>query len=140
MMEAFNEVTHGDDPLAYPVVIGVPPTQGRGRVEFVSAAPDRLIVQVSSEGGTLAVRRSYNPIWRARTADGSEDLEIRQLNLVLLGVTVLAGAHEVVIDVDPTVDRIATVFAILALAGCLALAVSRRRRQPRMRPRELSDL
>ena len=90
-----------------------------GRVELIAAEPDRLVLEVESEGGLAVVQRSYQALFRARA--GSLELPTLPVNLCLLGVVVPPGRHRVTIEVDATPEVVASVvavvFALLLLAA-----------------------
>jgi hypothetical protein len=84
-----------------------------------SERPDRIEIDVVGEGGLLVVARAWQPIYRARLADGTP-LATLPVDVVLLGVEVPAGRQRVVIDVSSVPETIAGIVAALI---ALALAV-----------------
>ena len=85
-----------------------------GRVELAGAEDDRLRLVVDSAGGLLVVQRSYFPLLEARLADGRR-LATQPVDLVLLGVEVPAGRHEVRIGSSSRPEAIAGGLSLLVL-------------------------
>ena len=85
-----------------------------GRVELAGAEDDRLRLVVDSAGGLLVVQRSYYPLLEARLADGRR-LATQPVDLVLLGVEVPAGRHEVRIGSSSRPEAIAGGLSLLVL-------------------------
>ncbi|HUO87263.1 MAG TPA: hypothetical protein VM617_07715 [Thermoanaerobaculia bacterium] len=125
---AFDQVSRQADPLATVVASRPLAHDPSGRVELVANGPDRIEVEVESGGGGLLVlRRSYHPIYRARSA--GEALDTQPVNLTLLGVAVPPGRHRVVVDVDgrPEGAAAGVSLAVLAVAAVVLLRRPRRR-------------
>lgn len=118
--QAFARVSRQADPVATVVTSREMIHDPEGAVRLVAEGADRLELEVSSRGGGLAVmRRAYQPIYEARTADG-ERLETLPTNLALLGVEVPAGEHRVILEIDDgpeTMAGVASLLALLAIAG-----------------------
>jgi hypothetical protein len=110
-IDALGMVTHLADPLAIAVASRAVTHHPGGEVELVAAEDDRLHLTVESAGGLLIVQRAYFPILEARLADGRR-LATQPVDLVLLGVEVPAGRHEI---------RIGTSSRPEAIAGSLSL-------------------
>jgi hypothetical protein len=88
-------------------------------VELIAERPDRMEIDVEGEGGLLVVARAWQPIYRARLADGTR-LATQPVDVLLLGVEVPAGRQRVVIDVSSAPEAIAGIVAALV---AIALAV-----------------
>ena len=69
---------------------------------------------VGIAGGLLVVQRSYFPLLEARLADGRR-LATQRVDLVLLGVEVPAGRHEVSIGSSSRPEAIAGGLSLLVL-------------------------
>lgn len=109
------------DPLAAAVTSRPVEHHAGGEVALVAAEDDRLRISVASEGGLLVVQRSFFPIIEARLEDGSK-LPTQPVDLVLLGVEVPAGRHEIRIGTSQRPEAIAgglslLVFVVAALVG-----------------------
>lgn len=118
--DAFRRVSRLGDPVAA-VVTSRPVEHSAGAtVRVLSRRPDRVEVEVRGQGGVLAVRQSYHPLWRATA--GGERLGILPVNLHLLGVEVPPGEHRIVLGVAWWPEALAGVVALLALAGALRSA------------------
>jgi hypothetical protein len=99
-----------------------------GRVEVLAMAPDRIELEVESDGGLVVVRRAFQPLLRARI-DGRE-IPTLPANLCLLGVVVPAGRHRVEIAVSSWPELAAAVAAAtVATALVLVLLLERGRRR-----------
>ena len=72
--------------------------QPGGRVQVVAMAPDRIELDVESEGGVAVIRRAFQPLMRARI-EGREIATV-PVNLCQLGLLVPAGKHRVVVAVS----------------------------------------
>lgn len=119
-LKAFGEVARADDPVATLVVPETVEHRPGGRVEMKLASPDRLEIEVESEGGVLAVRRAYQPLLQASA--GGRSLRTLPVDLALLGVEVPAGRQHVVIEASAWPEAIAGAVALAALAAALWLA------------------
>lgn len=109
------------DPLAAAVTSRPVEHHAGGEVALVAAEDDRLRISVASQGGLLVVQRSFFPIIEARLEDGSR-LPTQPVDLVLLGVEVPAGRHEIRIGTSQRPEAIAgglslLVFVVAALVG-----------------------
>ena len=96
-----------------------------GRVAVVSMEPDRIELDVESDGGLVVVRRAFQPLLRARAGD--RELPTVPANLTLLGVIVPPGRHRVEIAASALPETIAAAIAI-AVAVVLIGALVRGRR------------
>ena len=119
-MAAFSAVSRAADPVADVVLSRPVRHQPGGRVRLLRDTPDEIEVEVESSGGILAVRRTYQPIYRAE-ADGVE-LRTQPINVSLLGVEVPAGRHRVRIFVSSLPEKLAGIVAFAALVAALAVA------------------
>lgn len=120
-IEAIALTTRLRDPLAAAVTSRPVEHHAGGEVALVAAEDDRLRISVASEGGLLVVQRSFFPIIEARLEDGSR-LPTQPVDLVLLGVEVPAGRHEIRIGTSQRLEAIAgglslLVFVVAALVG-----------------------
>lgn len=118
---ALAMVTHLPDPLASAVASRAVDHHPGGRVELLTAEDDALRFAVASDGGLLVVQRAYFPIVEARLEDGRR-LATQPVDLVLLGVEVPAGRHEVRIGTSSRPEAIAggismLVFVLAAVVG-----------------------
>ena len=114
-------VTNSEDPVAIAVASRAVEHRAGGRVELLAAEDDRLRLAVESEGGLLVVQRAYFPLIEARLEDGRK-LATQPVDLVLLGVEVPPGRHEIRIGTSQRPEAIAggialLVFALAALVG-----------------------
>ena len=123
---ALRQVAVLADPVAT-VVAARPVAQAAGRARLVSAAPDRIVVDVAGGGGLLVVRRAYHPLLRAHA--GGRPLATQPVQLSLLGVEVPAGERRVTIEVGAGPEKAAGAVAALGLAGLIALGLWRPRRR-----------
>ncbi|HZI64916.1 MAG TPA: hypothetical protein VFE44_09065, partial [Thermoanaerobaculia bacterium] len=121
---ALRAVGRAADPLQLAVVPWPIDHQAGGHVEPVIRSADRIELAVESAGGLAVVRRAYHPMWRARAA--GRELATLPANLVLLGVVVPPGRHQVVLEVAHWPEVVAGAMALAALAA--ALVVTGRRR------------
>jgi hypothetical protein len=128
---ALGEVLRAADPVATVVSAGELSHAEGGRVEVLDEAPDRIRLRVEGAGGLAVVRRAYHPLWRARVAE--RRLRIVPANVVLLGVEVPPGAHEVVLGISAWPEKAAGAVA-LATAAMLAVAATRRENGRARRP------
>ncbi len=117
-IQALAMVTHLPDPLATAVASRPVDHHAGGRVELLATRDDTLRLAVTSGGGLLVVQRAYFPSLEARLADGRK-LPTQPVDLVLLGVEIPAGSHEVRIAPSRRPEAFAGVIAVLtvALAG-----------------------
>jgi hypothetical protein len=100
-----------------------------GRVRVLTMDPDRIELEVESEGGLVVVQRAFQPLFRARA--GEQDLPTIPVNLALLGVVVPPGKHTVEVTVSSAPETIAAVVAVMiALAATAVLVRGSRRRRP----------
>jgi hypothetical protein len=116
-IETFRRVTHAPDPLAGVVVPKAIDHDSAGRARLIAAAPDRLELEVESDGGVVVVRRAFHPLLVARAA--GERLDTLPVNLNLLGIEVPAGRHRIVVTVSSWPELVAGLLAVLAVAAAL---------------------
>lgn len=119
---AFQAVCRGPDPMSrvvVPVAFEAVASRHRlgGRVRRIEDTPDRVILEVESDGGLVVVRRAYRRIYRARTGD--QDLPVLPANFLLVGIEVPAGRHRVVLEVSAWPETLAGILAL-----CLSLALT----------------
>lgn len=105
----------GEERFDEVVVVERPLVQRSARVEVLGSGADRLRLRVEGEGGVVVVRRTFSRLWEARTSDGAA-LATLPVDLVLLGVEVPRGRHEIELAVDARPESIAG-----GLAGLVAL-------------------
>lgn len=120
-IEALGRTTRLPDPLATAVASRAVEHHANGHVELLTAEDDRLRFAVASAGGLLVVQRAYFPLIEARLEDGRK-LPTQPVDLVLLGVEVPAGRHEIRIGTSQRPEAIAgvasvLVFVVAALLG-----------------------
>jgi hypothetical protein len=114
-IQALAMVTHLPDPLATAVASRPVEHRAGGRVELLASEDDTLRLAVTSGGGLLVVQRAYFPSLEARLADGRK-LPTLPVDLILLGVEIPAGSHEVRIAPSRRPEAIAGAVALLAVA------------------------
>ncbi len=92
------------------------------RLETVEWNTERVEVKVVGGGGLLVLGRAYQPLWRARLADGTP-LRTQPVDVALLGVEVPAGEQRVVIDVDGRPETVAGGLSLLLAAALVAVSL-----------------
>jgi hypothetical protein len=92
-----------------------------GRVQVVAMAPDRIELDVESEGGVAVIRRAFQPLLRARI-EGREIATV-PVNLCQLGLLVPAGKHRVVVAVSSWPEIVAGVIATAVALTLLWIAI-----------------
>jgi hypothetical protein len=107
-----------------------------GHVRVIAIEPDRIELEVESDGGVAVVRRAFQPLLRARVED--REIATVPVNLCQLGVLVPAGKHRVSIAVSSGPEVAAAVIAIVVALALLAIGADagrfgRRRRDTRER-------
>ena len=108
-----------------------------GQVEVAGTdGPDRISLRVSGEGGLVVVRRAFQGLLRAGTAD--HDLAILPVNLGLVGVVVPPGDHDVVVEVDSRPELVAAGVSCAVVLVLLVVLVfdARARVDARVRTRD----
>jgi hypothetical protein len=102
-----------------------------GPARIVTDEAERVVVRArSSKPGVLVLTDTYYPGWKAKV-DGRET-DVEQVNYVLRGVPIGAGAHVVEFTYEPLAWRIGWITSVLALLGLgVAVGVGRRRRSER---------
>jgi hypothetical protein len=83
------------------------------RIEVLEHRSDRWRVKVEGEGGVLILRRSYQPLLRARIGD--DPLMTMPANFCLLGVLVPPGIHVVTVEASRRPQTVAGIISILTL-------------------------
>jgi len=121
---AIERVASLDDPVTTVVVSRPVEHRPGGTVRLLAAEPDHLELEVSGSGGVVAVRRSYQHLWTARTGD--RELPILPLNLTLMGVEVPPGDHRVRLEVSAWPEGLAGGIALVAAVCSLAMLGWRR--------------
>ena len=111
-VDALAWTTRIRDPLAVAVSRSPVDHHPGGVVKQIGAEDDRLRLAVESDGGLLVVQRSYFPILEARLENG-EKLATQPVDLVLLGIEVPAGRHEIQIGASSRPEAIAGVLSLL---------------------------
>ena len=124
-VEAFARVSRAEDPVKSVAVTQEIPHQPGAFLRVAANRPDRIEIDVRGEGGVLAIRRAYQPIFKARSEAGA--LPTFPLNLVLTGIAVPAGEQRVVLEASAWPEAGAGVTALVALAGALWLSLIRSR-------------
>jgi hypothetical protein len=97
-----------------------------GRVAVRSMAPDRIELEVESDGGVAVVRRAFQPLLRASVED--REVATVPVNLCQLGVLVPAGKHRVTIAASAVPEIAAAVVALMVALALVAIAVVARPR------------
>jgi hypothetical protein len=121
-----RQTTFGEqDPLRVAVVPEPVAHQRGGSVEMRSETPSRIVLATRGPGGLVVVRRSYQPLYRARS--GGETLPTLPVNLALLGVVVPAGEREITIDESAAPELAGAVIACVAAAAMVAVGWRRPR-------------
>ncbi len=129
---AFTTMRGIADMVSTVVASASPEKQGSARLGLVDWQPDRVAVAVEGNGGLLAIRRSYHPLFEARS--GEAELPIVVINGFLIGVMVPAGRHLVELEVSAIPELLAAMVAITACLGAMAVALFRRRGQALIQP------
>ena len=100
-----------------------------GEAVVVSSDSAGLVVLARmSLPGVLLVTDSYSRAWRARAADGAASYRVMPADSAFMAIPLAAGEHRIRLDYEPRTFRAGVLVSLLALAGCLAWAVSRRGR------------
>lgn len=111
---ALGATTNLADPLAVAFASRAVEHHAGASVELLAAEDDRLRLVVEGQGGLLVVQRCYFPLVEARLADGRR-LATQPVDLVLLGVEVPAGRHEIQIGSSSRPEAIAGGLSLLTL-------------------------
>lgn len=117
---ALRAVGRSADPVADLIVSRPVEHHPGARVRLLRSTPERIEVEVSGEGGVLALRRTYQPLYRAFAA--GRELRTLPVSLSLLGVEVPPGTHRVRIEVSSLPEKLAGLAALLAVAAALFVA------------------
>jgi hypothetical protein len=117
-IQALAMVNRFPDPLASVAASRAVEHRPGGRVELLESRDDTLRLAVTSEGGLLVVQRAYFPILEARLAGGRR-LPTQPVDLVLLGIEVPPGTHEIRVATSHRPEVLAGLVSLvtLALAG-----------------------
>lgn len=118
--QGLRSVTAAADAVAQVVVPRAVVHRSGGRVREVSSAPDRIEIEVESDGGVVALLRQYHPLLAAES-DGQR-LATLPVNVLLLGVEVPPGRHRVVVSVSALPEQAACLAALVALIGAAVVA------------------
>jgi hypothetical protein len=118
-------VSNAADPLADVVVNeGVAHKPG-GKVRLLRNEPDRIELEVESDGGLAVIQRAYQPLFVARTEGaGGKRLRTVPVDLNLLGVEVPPGRHRVVLAVSSWPEGLAAAVALVTLVAAVAGALT----------------
>ncbi len=111
--DALAWVSFAEDPIREVAVPRAAEHTPGGRILEVLNQPDRVEVEVESGGGTLVLRRAYQPFFEARTETG-EPLATAPANLLLTAIEVPAGRHRVILEVTQWPEGLAGAVALLA--------------------------
>lgn len=127
-VDVFRKLVEEGDLRQRAVVAGSLEHRPGGRVRILSAAADRVELEVVSEGGLAVLRRAYHPLLEATLDDGTA-VPTTPVNLALTGIAVPAGTHRITLAVDHGPERLGGGIALLTAIGCLWI-LRRRRNQP----------
>ncbi|HEY0512307.1 MAG TPA: hypothetical protein VGH73_10405 [Thermoanaerobaculia bacterium] len=123
--EAFRWVSTAPDPVAD--VIAARPVARYPIAHHPGAtvtprgeAADETEIDVAGDGGLLALRRAYQPLYHASAA--GKPLKTLPVNLCLLGIEVPPGTHRVRLAVSAAPEKLAGGIALVALLGALMAA------------------
>lgn len=119
--EALRQVSLAADPLRQVSAPRPVDHHPGGSARLRLDRPDRIEIDVESQGGLLVIRRAYQPLWRARSR--RRPLPTLPADLVLLGVVVPPGKHRVVLTVSPWPEVVAGGAGALALLGAAAVGL-----------------
>ena len=116
-------VSNTDNPLTDVVVNEGVAHKSRGRVRLLVNEPDRIEMEVESDGGLAVVRRAYQPLFEARSE--GKKLRTVPVDLNLLGVEVPPGRHRVVLSVSAWPEWLAAAMALITLAAAVGACAVR---------------
>ncbi len=121
---AVAAIANASDPLAFlvlPSALSAQEHDPNGTATLLASEPDRMVVEVESSGGVVALRRAFHPLLRARIDD--QELPIFPADVFLTGVRVPPGKHRVVIEAASDGPELAGgIFALVVTLGCLWVA------------------
>jgi hypothetical protein len=118
--QAFRFVSRAPDPVA-DVIAARPVVHHPGaQVVLRAETPDRIEVDVVSQGGLLVLRRAFQPLYIA-SVEG-KPLPTLPVNLSLLGVEVPPGMHRVRVTAGAGPEKWAGAVALVAFLAALGLA------------------
>jgi hypothetical protein len=124
-LDAFAQVARSPAATLPGIVPSAVEHRPGGHVEVLAMEPDRIELEVESEGGLVVVRRAFQPLLRARIA--GREIPTLPANLCLLGVLVPPGSHRVEITVSSLPETLAAVVALTVALGCVVVARRSRR-------------
>ncbi len=128
LSSAVATIGNAPDPLATLVLstnLGEQQHDPTGNVALLENEPDRVVFEVDSLGGVVALRRSFHPLLRAWVDD--EKLPLFPADVFLTGITVPPGKHRVVVEAAGSGPEVAGgIIAVIVALGCLWLAWSGR--------------
>ena len=127
--DAFRHVGTTTDPVARPALLQHV-EQGKLRsLEIVTWTPDRIVLDIDSEGGVVVLRRAFQPLYKVRSKGegGEETLRTQLANAFLLAVEIPPGQQQVEIYVSAVPE----VLAFLVSLATLATLVVAYRKGPR---------
>jgi hypothetical protein len=108
-------VSNTANPLTDVVVNEGVAHKSRGQVRLLVNDPDRIELEVESDGGLAVVRRAYQPLFVARSE--GKKLRTVPVDLNLLGVEVPPGRHRVVLSVSSWPEWMAAAVALVTLVA-----------------------
>jgi uncharacterized membrane protein YfhO len=101
--------------------------KGKGkeaRVEFISEANNRLVLQATAEEDSLLVLSdTYYPGWKA-FVDGKKT-KIYRANYTFRAIPLSAGLHRIEFVYDPLSFKLGALFTFLGIMGCAVIYVLR---------------
>ncbi|MES1242713.1 MAG: hypothetical protein ABUT39_13945 [Acidobacteriota bacterium] len=106
-------VSNTANPLTDVVVNEGVAHKSRGAVRLLTDEPDRIELEVESDGGLAVIRRAYQPLFVARSE--GKTLRTVPVDLNLLGVEVPPGRHRVVLSVPSWPEWLAAAVALATL-------------------------
>ncbi len=104
-------VSNTANPLTDVVVNEGVAHKSRGQVRLLVNEPDRIEMEVESDGGLAVIRRAYQPLFTARSE--GKKLRTVPVDLNLLGVEVPPGRHRVVVSVSSWPEWAAAAVALV---------------------------
>ncbi len=116
----------GDDTVFLPQELDHKPG---GKVALLEESPDRVLLEVESEGGVIVLQRSYWSFYQARLGRDGAALSTVPVDFALLGVIVPPGRFRVEIEARVPGLAVGSVLAVLAAAALGGAGVLRERRR-----------
>ena len=121
LTDAIRAISDADDPVAILVVpsaVGQLDHDPQGSVTLLEESADRIVFDVESQGGVVALRRAFHPLLEA-TID-QQPLTAFYTNVFLTGIEVPPGRHRVVVAAAGAGPEIAAgLLALIVAFGCL---------------------